>query len=353
MSLLPGGGRSYVQLDNRVQTACIELDISTELEVAGFAAGPVRGDGRVTNGLRLVPISENGTDMVGEVRGRAARLIAEAQAGQAFPAVTLPASAALPIGVYPIREKIFINLYDPQGADPVETSYMEADPSSPLRCEAEAIGAMIDTLVGVGALGATVTLAPIVISVTQHEDPARSSLPLATPRWRQIIQTINGTNPDDLFRIPTRQRLRSLLFMQEAQLATGGIVAVDDAFLALRLIGDDGRNIIGPQQQGFQSLVESQAALQGGEIAYDAFYQNFQRMGRLSYTIVPEREYPNFRAEISDAISATGTTSRGVVTVCELIRRPPQNGYPTVVPPTITLPDGSTIPNPAFPDWMR
>ena len=353
MSLLPGAGRGYVRLDNRVQTAAIELDIEATLTVAGFAAGAVQGDGRVTNALRIVGISENGTDMIGEVRGRAARLICEAQAGQPFPATTLPASAALPIGVYPIREKIFLNFADPQGVDPVETSYMESDPSAPLRTEIELIAGAIASLVAAGGLGATITLSPVVVTVTQHEDPARASLPLFTPRWRQIIQTIDGTNTDDIFYIPTRQRLRGLHFMQEAQLATGGIVPVTDAFAALRLLGDDGRNIIGPAQQDFVSLVEGQAARQGGEIAYDAYFQNFQRMGRLPYTIVPEREYPNFRAEISDAVSATGTTTRGVITVLELIRRTPQNGYATVVPPMITAPDGQSIPNPAFPSWAR
>jgi hypothetical protein len=337
MSLTPGAGRSFVQLDNRVQTDALTLTIEATLTVAGATSGAVLADGRVTNALRIA-VSENGTAMIGEMRGRAARLIGEAQAGQAFPATTLPAGT-LGIGSYPIRETIKINLADPRAVNPGETSYMEADPSSPLRVECEAIAATIASLVTVGA--ATVTISPITITVTQHSDPARSSLPLFTPRVRQIVQTVNGTNTDDLFRIPTRQRVRSLLFMQEAQLASGGIVPVSDAFLALRLIGDDGRNIIGPNQEDFETLSQGQAAFQGGEIATDAYYHDFQRFGRLPYTIVPEREYPNFRAEISDAISATGTTTRGVITLTELIRRPPQGGYATVAPPD------------QLPEWAR
>lgn len=355
ITLIPGQeGRQKVQLTNRVQTTAITLELTLPLLVAGAVADVTRkSEGRPSNFLQLTPINENGTDMVGELAARDFRLLGESEAGQAFPSTLLPAGAGAVVdGAYVIREIIKVNLAHPLAVDPFETSYMEADPNSPVFCEARWPGgtaALVATLVdSTGA--AVITPGNLTINVIQHFDPARGTLPLFTPRIRSIAnQTIAGANPDDLFRLPTRQRVRALIFRQQGQNAAGGRVVISDAFVALRLIGDDGRNIIGPAQETFRLLRDGMAATQGGQIAADTYIRSFQTAGRLSYTIVPEREYPNFRAEISDLPSVTAgvTSTQGIITIAELIARPPVNGYATVMPRVLA--DGSR--NPDFPDW--
>lgn len=327
-TLTPNGARGRIQLDNRVQTNALGVRIRTTLTVAGATTGNIRADGRPTNALRFA-IAENGTDTIGEMSMRAARLISEKLAGQAYP-FARPAGPTLTVGTHEFEEYFVLNFSNPLGVDPFETAYKESDPSSFFTFEPLAIQALVDSVVDIGA--GTVT-ASVIVEVEQMADPARVSLPWFKPRQREIVQQVTGTNPADIFNIRTRQRLSGILLMQEAQLATGGIVPVSDALAALRLIGDDGRNIIGPSQTAWDNLVAQEAARAGGELTDDAVYFNFQRSGRLSYTIVPEREYPNFRFELSDAVSATGTVTRVRAIVCEYTRTPPQNGYATVAPP--------------------
>src|SRR5690606_28772319 len=100
-----------------------------------------------------------------------------------------------------------------------------------------------------------------------------------------------------------------------------------------RLIGDDGRNVIGPTQTPWAALNRQQAAVIGGEIATDAVMTNFQKAGRLSNTIVPESQFPNFRYELADDVSGTAGQSRVRATIFELTRPAPVNGYDVVATP--------------------
>lgn len=324
-TLLPTGQRGRVQLDNRVQTNALGVRVTTTLVVSGVATGNLRTGGRPTNGLRFA-VAENGNDQIGEIAMRPARLYAEAVAGQAFN-YTAPAGPTLAVGTHVFEEYFVLPFSNPLGVDPFETAYKEADPSSFFTFEPLALPALIDCIVSVGA--ATVT-ASVVVEVEQFADPARATNPYFKPRWREITQNVNGTNQADIINIRTRQRLQALMISQEVTLASGGIVVVSDIVSALRLIGDDGRNVIGPNQTPWTALNRQQAAVQGGEIATDAKLVNFQKSGRLSYTIVPESQFPNFRIEASDALSATAGSSRVRVVLFELTRPAPQNGYSVV-----------------------
>jgi hypothetical protein len=353
LSLTPGDTeRVQGQLVNRVQS--VALEVTVEGVVTAAAADLTRiADGRITNALQLVPINENGTDMVGECAARQFRLLSEYEADQAYRA-TLPAATYSALtGTVAIRETFRVNFGNPKSLDPFEFSYMEADPNVPLYFmarfnTANPLAALFDVTAGTASLG-TVT-----ISVRQVFDPARTKLPLFTTRFRTIVaQTINGANSDDLFRLPTRQRVAALVFSQDALSADTGARIPDSGYVnALRLIGDDGRNVIGPAQEAWDDLVDSQSIEAGGEIAEDTYVHNFQVYGRGSYTIVPEREYPNFRAEVDDdASGGTGTSPRLVIMIKELIARAPVNGYATVMPRMVPDATGQMVKNPEFPDW--
>jgi hypothetical protein len=353
LSLVPGSTeRAQGQLVNRVQN--VALEVTVEGVVTATAADLVRvADGRITNALQLVPINENGTDMVGECAARQFRLLSEAEAAQPYRA-TLPAATYTGLtGTVAIRETFRVNFGDPKSLDPFEFSYMEADPNVPLYFMARfntatPLAALFDVNAG------SATLGTVTISVRQVFDPARTKLPLFTPRFRTIAaQSIVGANSDDLFRLPTRQRVAALVFSQDGVSPdTGARVPYSGYVNALRLIGDDGRNIIGPAQEAWDDLVDGQSVEYGGEIADDTYVHNFQTYGRGSYTIVPEREYPNFRAEVDDdASGAAGTSPRLVIMIKELIARAPVNGYATVMPRLVPDASGNMVKNPDFPDW--
>jgi hypothetical protein len=351
MQLVPGiETRSRVQLTNRVQTAAILFRLAYTLTVAGAVANVTRRtSGRLSDAILLTPINENGTDMVGEIGMRDFRLMGEAEAGQAFPAELLPAGAnAVVDGVYNCVEYVQVNFADPRNVGPSETNYMEADPNSPVWSEARfAAGTATLLATLVNSTGAAVlTLSNVSIEVEQFLDSAATKLPLFTKRIRYIASdVIVGANPEAIYRLPTRQRVASLLFRQQD--IGVGYFPLNLAFNALRLIGDDGRNVIGPTQARWESLVDGQAANQGGEIVRDAYFHDFATFGRMSGTPIPDREYPNFRAEVNqDTGGATGT-ARGLITITELIARAPVNGYATVMPRVLA--DGQ--PNPEFPSW--
>ncbi len=329
VALLADGNRQTINLDNRVQSGRLVATIAGILTVAGAPAGAVRNRGLLSSAIQL-SVVENGRDTFGLARARVLRAIAERMAGQALPATALPASGALPIGVYPLRETFEIAFNNRLAVDPWETAYMEADPGSFFSVDALMTNNAIACLVAVG--GATVTLTGVTVTIEQVADPARGTLPLFTPNYREQVQTVAGANPADLFYIKSRSRLRSLIFAPEAQTADGGVVEAPDVITALRLIGDDGRNIIGPTQTPWLSLVNDEASNTGGLINPAYLFVNFQDNGRLTSTIVPSREYPNFRAEFADQLSALGVTSRIVCGITELTRTPPLNGYATVAP---------------------
>jgi hypothetical protein len=357
LTLVPGStDEEEVQLVNRVQNLALEVTVEAEVEFVedgGVVLGARIGDGRLTDQLLMTPIEENGTDMIGECPGTAFRMLSEHEAGQSFP-VTLGAAAPAAAGTTTIREIFRVNFAQPTGVDPFELSYMEADPNSPLFFKARfanvnPVAGLYDMTTGTAVLG------NVTITVRQVFDPARTKLPLFTPRIRNIAQqTILGANTEELYQLRTRQRVAALIFMQSA--IPAGQIRVPDAGYVnqLRLIGDDGRNIIGPGQIAWDDLNEMQAADQGGDITTSCYIHDFQKAGRLSYTIVPEREYPNFRAEVDQdpAGGANGTPQLAIV-IKELITRAPVNGYATVLPRFVKDAAGATVANPEVPEWAR
>ncbi len=335
LNMATAGTRVPVILDNRQRTNRLIVTIAATLTVIGFAAGPVRNGGRLSAVFQHA-VNENGEDTFGIADAYMLRALAEYRAGQPLAGVTLPASAALPVAAYPLRETYEIAFGDRRSLDPAETYFMEADPSSFMQLDSLVIPNAIPTLVAPGGLGATFTLTGITVTVEQEfATGAAGTLPLFKPRVRQLSQQVAGTNPQDIFYIKTQSRLRSLVVAAEAIVAAdGGRVIVSDVITALRLIGDaQNANVIGPNQTPYNILVDSQRQVAGGDVtALGAFFTAyFADNGRLSNTIVPASQFPNFRYELSDAISATGSTRVNVL-MEELIRRAPVNGYNTVAP---------------------
>lgn len=329
------GARASVQLDNRKRTDRLIVTIEGELTVAGGPAGAVRNSGRLSS-LLSHAVNENGEDTYGPARAYMLRQLAEADAMSPLAAVTLPAAANLPIGTYPLYEQYEIGFASRRIVGPSETAFMERDPNSYLYLDTFLTPGFNATATLVAPNGgATVTLANVTVTVEQiYADLAGAAYPLYKPRVREQLQTISGVNPAEIINFRTQQRLRRIAMASEATVtADGGVIITDDVILATRIIGDGGFNVIGPNQSAWEDLIESQRAIYGGDSTFEgaAFVQDFADHGRLSNTIFPFYQAPNFRAEASVQPSPSVVGSSRVVQLLEELTRPSAaNGWAVV-----------------------
>jgi len=333
IALLATGNRFKIILDNYKRTDSLMVRLRGTLTVAGAAAGLVRGGGWLSNVVQHA-IAESGNDVWGLVRARNVRQAAEWAAGQPLGGTSLPASAALPIGVYALDEFYEVNFSDRRLVVPTETAFKEALPDSFLTFDTIVLPNAINSLVA-PAGGSTVTLTNLSVEVVQNAiDQAGVTNPVLRPRVREFTLPVSGISPALLFYIKTQERIGKLILSAEATNAVdGGTFPVSDVITALRLIGDaPGGNIIGPNQTSYPILVNEQRNNAGGDVTRinGAFLvSDFAEFGRLSKTLVPEVELPNFRYELAVAPSASGS-SELVVAMWELTRPSPVNGYPVV-----------------------
>lgn len=337
------GARASVILDNRVRTHGLVVTLRGTLTVAVAQAGATRNGGLLSTIFQFA-VNENGRDTFGPARGYMLRQIAESLAAQPLGGTVVPASANVPIGVYPLEETFIIPFADRQ-INPAETAFMEEDPTSFFQLDVFcnlAAQAAANTLVAPAGGGSTQVLSGLTMTVEQIYAPASqvSQLPIWKPRYRELAQVVAGANTDDLFFVKTESRLRRLTIAQEATItADGSLSVVNDIATALRLIGDVG-NVIGPNQSPYDSLVESMHAASGGDTSAfggSVFTADFAPDGRLGDTIIPKLSFPNFRFEVNDAPSAIVGPSRLVVGIWELTRPIiPNSAYPVVDP---KLPD--------------
>jgi hypothetical protein len=333
------GTRGSVILDNRKRTDRLIITVRGEVQVAGGPAGATRNGGRIESILSHA-VNENGEDTYGLARAWLIRQLSEFDAGQPLAAQVLPASANLPIGVYPVFSQYAIDFASRRLIAPMETAFMERDPSSFLQLDTQITPGLnpVTTLVAPNA-GATVTINSLTVTVEQEfAELAGATYPIYKPRFREQSENINGINPQALLYIKTQQRLRRMIIGAEVTVADGGVLITDDVVGALRLMGDGGQYVIGPNQTPFDVLVESQRFLTGGDTTFEgvSFTKDFAQHGRLANTIKPDVQFPNFRYEAAVAPSAIAGSSRVVYGLEELTRPNAANNWAVVSP---TLPE--------------
>jgi len=329
------GARASVQLDNRKRTDRLLITIAATLTVAGAPAGAVRNDGRLSAALSHA-VNENGEDTYGPSRAWMLRQLAESDAMAPLAATTLPASAALPIAAYPLYEQYEIDFASRKIVGPSETAFMERDPNQYLNLDTFFTPGVnvVNTLVA-PAGGSTVTLSNVTVTVEQiYADLDGAAYPIYKPRAYEALQTISGANPAEQINVRTQQRLRRLAIGSEATVtADGGVIITNDVITALRLIGDGGFNVIGPNQSSFTDLVQSQRAVSGGDSTFRSavYVSDFADHGRLSNTIFPFYQAPNFRYEANVRPSPSVVGSSRVVVLREELTRPDaSNGWAVV-----------------------
>lgn len=314
--LIPSPSIRYpVKLDNYQRTVRLWITLSLTLTVGVAPAGAVKNHGLPSDVFQLA-ISENGEDTYGIAPAWMLRHLSQYRAASPLPKTSLfdlgVSTTALPIGAHNISETFSIDFADPRTLDPLETAFMETDPTAYLQVEALMNPNAAVSLVAPGGGGATLAISNAQMTVWQDFASGEvGQLPLFKPRVRSFSQTIAGTNADDPFYVKSQaKRIRTIVLGATATDADGGTQIVSDAIVAVRLIGDGKNgNIIGPNKANFIQLVNSQRALAGGDVAaLNALYaQYFPEYGRLASTIDP-RDFPNLRFEMQDNVSAVGST---------------------------------------------
>jgi hypothetical protein len=333
------GTDALVQLDNRKRTDGVFVTVRAQIQVLGAPAGAVRNGGRISPILSH-SMNENGEDTWGPARAWMIRQISESESAAPLAVTPLPASGALPIGVYDVYEQYFIPFASRQLVEPSETAFMERDPQSNLylRTFITTGRNAITTLVA-PAGGSTVQINSLTVNVKQlYADLSGAKLPVYKPRLRENSEPVVGTNPQQLVFLRSQQRLRRTAIGQELTLtADGGTVIVDDIILATRMIGDGGFNVIGPNQSSFEDLVEAQRFNSGGDSTFagSCLVTNFAPLGRLKDTIFPAYQATNFRHEASVRLSPTGAGTSLIITELEELTRPDANGEWLVVDPVL------------------
>lgn len=351
LTLADGATRYPVILDNRMRTDRLIIRVRGTLNVTVGAAGAIRNGGDISAVVQHA-LNANGEDVFGIARGALLRFRSAYRSGQNTGVVrlgdglTVAQQAAVPVGAYPLESVYEINFSDRMNVVPGETAFMESDPSSFLQLDSILNANGPTSLVAPGA--ATLSLTGVTVQVEQVAAPAAgNALPVFRPRYRELSQVVAGANAQDTFYIKSAQRVAELIIAAETTVADGGTIYSAAVLNSLRLIGDGGANIIGPGQTPFSVLVDSMRSLTGGDVvlgansegALDAgaqikamFMADFAQYGRLKDTIVPQRQYPNFRIEANDQPDPAATTSRIVVGLTELVRPGEENGWPVVSP---------------------
>lgn len=351
LTLADGATRYPVILDNRMRTDRLIIRVRGTLNVTVAAAGAIRNGGDISAVVQHA-LNANGEDVFGIARGALLRFRSAYRSGQNIgvtrlgDGLTVAQQAAVPVGAYPLESVYEINFSDRMNVVPGETAFMESDPSSFLQLDSILNANGPTSLVAPG--GATLSLTGVTVQVEQVAAPAAgNALPVFRPRYRELSQVVAGSNAQDTFYLKSAQRVAELIIAAETTVADGGTIYSAAVLNSLRLIGDGGANIIGPGQTPFSVLVDSMRALTGGDVvlgansegALDAgaqikamFMADFAQYGRLKDTIVPQRQYPNFRIEANDQPDPAATTSRIVVGLTELVRPGEENGWPVVSP---------------------
>lgn len=328
---VPGGGWSYVQLDNRKRNARIRVKLSTQLTQAGGVGGAVKNGGSALACVQI-KINENGNDTYGPFDGFVMKQIAEFDAGQPLDFVRLPASAALPVAVYSLEETLDIIFSKRQQAIPAETSYLEANPNQPLQIGFRVISNALPTLVGPGN---TQTLGTWTLAVEQEDALVDGApLPLYKPFGEVATLQVAGASTNLPMDLRITNRIQDLVIYGTGTDADGGTIYSPSIINALALRGTgSNQDIIGPDLTPFDVLVNSQREFASGDVAFlNAFYQHtFTPFGTLPDVLDPTT-YTNLRLYLNVSVPA-GLSAISVNAAVRELTVPATvvQGYPMVV----------------------
>lgn len=325
------GARSSVILDNRMRNQMFTITLRGTITVAGGAAGAVKNGGSLLAPFNLA-VNENGEDTYGPARAWLLQALSEDDAASPEGFTRLPASANLPIGVYPLFEKFNVVFGMRQQLNDGETYFIERTPNNFFQVDGWLNPNATVSLVGTNG-GSTQTLTGVTMTVEQWAaDAASGPLPVYKPRYREIQLPIVGIATQNPFYIRSESKISHLVIGAEATDAQGGTIIVADVITAARLLGDQaGQTLIGPNQIPFVDLVEGQRYDAGGDVTFlgAKFVFNAMRRGRLA-DLINAQAYGNFRWELANQLSAGALPSNVICGIREMTTPAPRGPWAVV-----------------------
>lgn len=302
------GQRVRSRLINGVKSYAAYVHARARVQIAVAPVGAIRNRGSVFALFDEIGIEENGRDRH-RYDGRLLRFMSEMHAPSALTATRLTSTA---IGTTNLEESAVIWFAHPLSAAPSESVYRELDARQLLEVFVRQVTNSVAALVTVG--GATVTVDQVTVEVHQIYDSRSADLPVFIPTFRQVEEAVSAANPQLSSFIKTPHFIRAMVIQQDTDV--GEVADIVSAF-ALR---GDFRDIIGPQQAGFDAATFFQELEFGGSVFGNQGYLglNFQRGGKLSNIINPSDDV-NLRFEFNAAPTgaAGATTSRIRIGIAE------------------------------------
>lgn len=325
---LTGDSRGSVRAFNNARTLRFRITIKATVQITTLATS-IRNGGMASALVDLF-VHENGKDRV-KIDGRAAsHLTACYAAGQP----TNVRATSMAVNTYNLVERVTLHFSPRQAVVPSETSFTEYSSNAPLFVEALARGASGAALYARLFGGGAGTVSALSIEVEQEFYPEGAApLPLYIPVIREQIEAAPGANDAQQVFLRSTERLRGVLVMQDSDV---GIVS--DIIQAAALRGDN-TEVIGPNAVTWDNLAQEQedefpgsvypladAAMKTGMVFF-----NFQQEGRLTRTILPNRDHVNLRFEFKTGASAAANPKIRLVYI-ELERPQPSSGRILVNP---------------------
>lgn len=298
--------RQYSDLLNGTRTRYVDLLIEADYTIATAAASAILNRGSLLAAIDRIGLDENGNDQV-NYDARTAGFITQMCSQSTVPSVRLSSTGA---GTTHLVELVRMYFAYPYSIQPLDTAFREKDPTRKMRVFA-ILNASAAAKIATAGGGGTVTLGTVTITVTQQHDRYLAAPPLFRPYVRQWTDAIASANSDFRSDISFARFMRALVIQQDSS----GVGEVNDIINSLAIRGD-ARDIIGPKQASWASLVHAESAEFGGDVYSATNYAylgvNFSPLGRLNGMLNPAQD-TNLRVELNVQPSVTAGAGSSII----------------------------------------
>ena len=317
--------RATFILQNNKRTRWIRVRIAGTVTIT-VAGTLVRNGGSILGAISRIGFSQGSQDQV-NWDARLLRHLSEYVAGANLPNRRLSVAEVVAKGTFNLFEEVLIPCACPNGANPSETYFRENNPQNVLSVFIQQAPTTVLT-------DGTFTLDSISASVTQVYDDNIGELPLFVPYFDTVELAIAGAITTGRVDLRASDFIAGIMVQQDCSL--GEVADVVNA-LAYRA---DGVDIIGPNQVGWNDLVDGMAFESAGSgLAQRAafagttagvpniidaqrswFYWQHIKNGRLS-ALLPPNQLPNLRLEVNAQPTALAGATGSVVRVGRVMYR--------------------------------
>lgn len=325
------GQQTQIDLTTAVQNKRFHCTLTGDLTVTVASVAPfIVNRGSLWAAIDEIAIAEGGFKTWQQCSGRMLRFLTGCMASDLLPATRLTAAQAVVAATYGLLEEAVFNFANPLSMAPRETNYMELNSQQTFQVKLTRNALGVFTILAAGG-GAAGTLTNVFCRVQQDYAVAENTLPYLRPEFTFQQVPVNGATAALRMLLQTQDRVRGIVIQQDTDRGEQS-----DIINSLRLRGDNGVDIIGPDQILFADLVRQQplkfAGVDAGTPGY--LFIDFQEWGRLSSVLYPNVQTTNLRFEFNcqPSVVAGATNSRINVGILSYTRPAPKVGKNVVTP---------------------